>query len=546
MQVKDVRDHRLEDRMESFFLAETAKYLYLLFDPDNFLHENGSRGEIRQTPGGVCILGAGGYVFNTEAHPLDLAAVHCCSAEKREEDRVLQEMADNIDLLALLGITNEDNYDKSEEDGFWEKFDHSVNKRTELELKRKRAKEEREKYLQKEQLKSCEEKTPAGISRGDETESSNEDSYNEGEDDFLEDEYDDDDDDVFEDLGVDEEENLEIKSDAHHVGDKNFQKNHHQNHTHLIDLTKFTEMERNFTRAFMEELQLKNLLKNVSAELARKMRSSFRETEHEHMANSVARKLDAASVIENNLTADTDTIDKISDGSDGVRKNEDLVKQTMKKSTDSELTAEGVMEEHYEEDDDATNVKDEHDANDKESGKTKLTQQQQDKSKIIVATIKTDPKTEQPIVQISKDTRADKSSDSASQPAAETEGSESLEPLGRFKQHIQQQFKKEEEQQKTEKARESDLASLKSPSPLNKRDNLLSFTAKILQMFSRDLSNSEIGDSVSKKSPSLAGLHAALFNYSLNYFNDPWEMHCPAQPFHQRLSIYGEMFPDET
>ena len=33
--IKDVRDHALEDRMESFFLAETTKYLYLLFEPDN-------------------------------------------------------------------------------------------------------------------------------------------------------------------------------------------------------------------------------------------------------------------------------------------------------------------------------------------------------------------------------------------------------------------------------------------------------------------------------------------------------------------------------
>ena len=36
--VKNVRDHSLADRMESFFLAETTKYLYLLFDPNNFLH----------------------------------------------------------------------------------------------------------------------------------------------------------------------------------------------------------------------------------------------------------------------------------------------------------------------------------------------------------------------------------------------------------------------------------------------------------------------------------------------------------------------------
>ena len=41
-----------EDRMESFFLAETMKYLYLLFDPDSEID----------------ILNK--HVFNTEAHPL--------------------------------------------------------------------------------------------------------------------------------------------------------------------------------------------------------------------------------------------------------------------------------------------------------------------------------------------------------------------------------------------------------------------------------------------------------------------------------------------
>ena len=61
--------------MESFFLAETTKYLYLLFDPDNFIHNNGSHGDVVNTPGGQCVIGAGGWVFNTEAHPIDLAQV---------------------------------------------------------------------------------------------------------------------------------------------------------------------------------------------------------------------------------------------------------------------------------------------------------------------------------------------------------------------------------------------------------------------------------------------------------------------------------------
>ncbi|XP_064482449.1 ER degradation-enhancing alpha-mannosidase-like protein 2 isoform X2 [Ornithodoros turicata] len=52
--VKNVFDHQLEDRMESFFLAETTKYLYLLFSPDHYLH---------------------GSIFNTEAHPIDPSVV---------------------------------------------------------------------------------------------------------------------------------------------------------------------------------------------------------------------------------------------------------------------------------------------------------------------------------------------------------------------------------------------------------------------------------------------------------------------------------------
>ncbi|XP_055045000.1 ER degradation-enhancing alpha-mannosidase-like protein 2 isoform X1 [Misgurnus anguillicaudatus] len=88
--VKDVRDHKLDNRMESFFLAETIKYLYLLFDPENFMHNSGTEFELGG-PQGDCILSAGGYVFNTEAHPLDPAALHCCSRDQ-EERRELQDI----------------------------------------------------------------------------------------------------------------------------------------------------------------------------------------------------------------------------------------------------------------------------------------------------------------------------------------------------------------------------------------------------------------------------------------------------------------------
>jgi len=53
--IKDVRStppHQM-DRMESFFMAETLKYLFLLQDPDHDIHLDK-------------------YVFNTEAHPLSI------------------------------------------------------------------------------------------------------------------------------------------------------------------------------------------------------------------------------------------------------------------------------------------------------------------------------------------------------------------------------------------------------------------------------------------------------------------------------------------
>ena len=107
-QVKDVNSHTLENRMESFFLAETIKYLYLLFDPDNFIHNTGDHGTKIQTPNGECIIDTGSYIFNTEGHPFDTDALYCCSAEKKEDDAELQHFHDNIDLLALLDVHDDD------------------------------------------------------------------------------------------------------------------------------------------------------------------------------------------------------------------------------------------------------------------------------------------------------------------------------------------------------------------------------------------------------------------------------------------------------
>lgn len=49
-------DFTLEDRMESFFLSETTKYLYLIFDKHNFIHNDGSTARVIETTDGTCVI----------------------------------------------------------------------------------------------------------------------------------------------------------------------------------------------------------------------------------------------------------------------------------------------------------------------------------------------------------------------------------------------------------------------------------------------------------------------------------------------------------
>jgi len=57
--IADVTENRLEDRMESFVLSETLKYLYLLFDEGNPLASSDSN-----------------LIFTTEGHVLTLNSTH--------------------------------------------------------------------------------------------------------------------------------------------------------------------------------------------------------------------------------------------------------------------------------------------------------------------------------------------------------------------------------------------------------------------------------------------------------------------------------------
>ncbi|XP_053663484.1 ER degradation-enhancing alpha-mannosidase-like protein 2 [Anopheles marshallii] len=109
--IRNVLTHQQEDRMESFFLAETTKYLYLLFDPNNVLHNDGSIGNVVKVVKNdddtiethECVLGAGGHIFNTEAHPIDPTALRCCEA-----------IHNNIYAERALGNPNKDNFPRGE------------------------------------------------------------------------------------------------------------------------------------------------------------------------------------------------------------------------------------------------------------------------------------------------------------------------------------------------------------------------------------------------------------------------------------------------
>ncbi|KAJ7283733.1 alpha mannosidase-like protein [Mycena rebaudengoi] len=71
--VKDLRSNALDDRMESFALSETLKYLFLLFDEDNPLHKDDSN-----------------YVFTTEGHLLTLGSKHLKPTSVRRKMRKVE------------------------------------------------------------------------------------------------------------------------------------------------------------------------------------------------------------------------------------------------------------------------------------------------------------------------------------------------------------------------------------------------------------------------------------------------------------------------
>jgi len=55
-------------------------------------------------------VSSGGYIFNTEAHPVDAASLYCCSGEKSRDDAALDAMMTNVDLLSTIDVFSRQSY----------------------------------------------------------------------------------------------------------------------------------------------------------------------------------------------------------------------------------------------------------------------------------------------------------------------------------------------------------------------------------------------------------------------------------------------------
>jgi hypothetical protein len=91
-------DKSLTDDMPSYFLSETCKYLYLLFDEDNFVHKKS-------------------YIFSTEAHPFDPLQLISTNADNNLKYPGSKSSFTNEDSVpGDLGIELQDEEDETYED----------------------------------------------------------------------------------------------------------------------------------------------------------------------------------------------------------------------------------------------------------------------------------------------------------------------------------------------------------------------------------------------------------------------------------------------
>jgi hypothetical protein len=77
-----------------------------------------------------------------------------------------------------------------------------------------------------------------------------------------------------------------------------------------------------------------------------------------------------------------------------------------------------------------------------------------------------------------------------------------------------------------------------------RQKHTLEFAQSLVNLLSSLTSQTKVEEKLAAvdHTPNMASLYAAMANYSIDYVSKPEIMRCPAQPFHSRLSLWGEMF----
>ena len=102
--------HNMMDEMPSFFLSETLKYLYLIFDEDNVLHKDKDRD----------------WVFTTEAHPIHHEDFHSKDGKPNEiltlRERLIEKLKSKVQETSPPSRTTSRSHDKWTDSSSPDKF----------------------------------------------------------------------------------------------------------------------------------------------------------------------------------------------------------------------------------------------------------------------------------------------------------------------------------------------------------------------------------------------------------------------------------------
>ncbi|KYR00514.1 glycoside hydrolase family 47 protein [Tieghemostelium lacteum] len=119
--IQDVEKHSLDDKMESFFLSETCKYLYLLFDTDDNTENTNPQININSNSNNNQRVLLRDVIFNTEGHIFEM-------------DKKFYTKSDQYRKYKKIQLKNKQNYElqqqKREQEENSEENNNSENKDT--------------------------------------------------------------------------------------------------------------------------------------------------------------------------------------------------------------------------------------------------------------------------------------------------------------------------------------------------------------------------------------------------------------------------------